>query len=222
MGVSQMLVLTDTLRQIELAARLDGAAGYLLPLRQGLTKLFADGHEAHASNPRIKHSQIVKLAECEECSRVQLMMGEGPLCIDNDRWKQLGDQHDFGAVKPSVDLLMFVEDSGHQSVVMVEAKLGGATRRKGDAPQRPTQNEICEKHDWTVKRLKGQLTATPTLWLIVSSNTLMKMRRKTWRWNKSDSSHQIACTCCADFLSHFGIQLVGDATFKACAERPDR
>lgn len=214
-----MRVISDTLRQIELAARLDGAAAYLLPLCRGLRKVFIDAHNAHVSNSGVGPSHVKKLAECEECSRLETLMGKGPLCIDNDAWKLLGDQSDFGQIKPSVDLLMFVEDEGAERVIMVEAKLGGATRQKKDAPKRPTQTELVEKYNWSVERLGGCLELCQTLWLIVSSNTLMKMRRKVWRWNKSDASHPVACLCCAEFLSRLGVVLVDEAGFHACLER---
>lgn len=216
MGPIQMRVLTDTHRQIQLAARLDGAAAYLLPLKRGLKKLFDDGHEAHKSNPFVRTPQRTKLDDCEACSQIVTAMGQGPICIDNDSWKQLGDEHDFGRLKPSVDLLLFADGVGQEQIVMVEAKLGSATRRKGDVPQRPTHGEIVDKYDWSVKRIKGKITVDPMLWLIVSSNTLMKMRNRVRRWNKEDHAHPIVCTCCADFLARIGVQLSDGTRYSDC------
>ena len=199
-----MRVLTDTLRQIELAVRMDGASRYLLSLRRGLERVFSDGYAAHRANANITQEQEDRLKDCETCSRGGQTMGAGPLCVDNDAWKALGDVFDFGGIKPSVDLLLFAEDAGVEQVVMVEAKLGGATRRRGDAPHRPSQVEICEKYDWSVKRVNGRLKVCKTIWLLVSLNTLQKMRQKVSRWNRSDASHSIKCVCCADFLKSFG------------------
>ena len=212
-----MLILNDTRRQIELAVQLDRAFAYLLSLDRGMKKLFDDGHDAHQSNSGIKPSQIQRLAECEVCSRIEKKVGEGPLCVDNDAWKKFGDEHDFGEVKPSVDLLLFAEESSDVRVVMVEAKLGSATRRKGDAPKRPSHVEICDKYDWSVKRISGHLSVHRELWLLVSSNTFQKMRQKVRRWNQSDSAHPIVCACCSDFLSQFGVSLVDSAIANNCS-----
>ena len=214
-----MHVLTDTLRQIELSVQMVGAVRYLLPLRRGIVKAFADGHDAHRSNVNIKPIQKKKLSNCERCSQIKTIMGSGPLCIDNDAWKLLGDRCDFGEIKPSVDLLLFVVDSDMEQLVMVEAKLGGAVRRKGDAPQRPSQVEICEKYDWSVKRIGGCLKVNRTLWLLVSSNTLQKMRLKVSRWNRSDSTHPIRCVCCADFLAKFEVEEFDQSKIDDCNEQ---
>lgn len=212
-----MRVLNKTRRQIELAAQLDGAAAYLLPIDRGMKKIYDDGHDAHRTNPNIKPSQIKRLADCEVCSQNAVKMGDGPLCLDNDAWKELGDCHDFGELKPSVDLLLFVNDAGREQLVMVEAKLGSATRRKGDAPKSPSQKEIQEKYDWSIRRVDGKLPVHRDLWLVVSSNTLQKMRQKVNRWNRSDSAHPIACSCCSDFLSGFGVSLANPAMAQTCS-----
>ena len=173
---------------------------------RGVEKILEDGRAALSLREVVPAEAVADLENCVCCTMVEAETE--PHYVDGDEWSKLADGNMFGALKPSVDLVLFVKDAGGAlRACLAEAKLGSVLPQSGQV-RRPTRTELFEKLDYSCRRLANRIDVCEEAFLIASKSTEDEQRSRAFRWNQEQSFPlKVKCLCLRDFLETVDVQL---------------